>query len=158
MTSAMKYFIMTVSKSYYISDGKETDIMMNPRELDVLNILWKSDQPLMATDIVNAGEGLTQSTVTAVLRKLLREKLVEVVGVTHSGKVLSRTYRPSESSRDIILRDFADNYSSFRDIIPKSALFAALLDGNRSPEENRKDVTEMKNMLKEYEQKYSKKK
>ena len=54
--------------------------MMNPRELDVLNILWKSEAPMMATDIVNAGEGLTQSTVTAVLRKLLNAKLVEVVG------------------------------------------------------------------------------
>lgn len=132
--------------------------MMNPRELDVLNILWRADQPLMATDIVNAGEGLTQSTVTAVLRKLLREKLVEVVGVTHSGKVLSRTYRPSESSREIILQDFKDNYTSFSNIIPKSTLFAALLDTNRTPEENSKDLAEMKRMLKEYEQKYSKKK
>ena len=132
--------------------------MMNPRELDVLNILWKADQPLMATDIVNAGKGLTQSTVTAVLRKLLREKLVEVVGVTHSGKVLSRTYRPSESSREIILQNFTDNYTSFRDIIPKSTLVAALLDANRTPEENKKDVAEMKSMLKEYEQKYSRKK
>lgn len=132
--------------------------MMNPRELDVLNILWKSDQPLTATDIVNAGDGLTQSTVTAVLRKLLREKLVEVVGVTHSGKVLSRTYRPAADSRDVILHDFTDNYSCFSNIISKSSLFAALLDGNRTPEENRRDVIEMKNMLKEYEQKYSKKK
>lgn len=132
--------------------------MMNPRELDVLNILWKADQPMMATDIVNAGDGLTQSTVTAVLRKLLHAKLVEVVGVTHSGKVLSRTYRPSESSRDIILQDFTDNYSCFRDIIPKSTLFAALLDTNPSPEENRRDLEDMKRMLKEYEQKYPKKK
>lgn len=58
--------------------------MMNPRELDVLDILWKSEEPMMATDIVNAGgldSGLTQSTVTAVLRKLLNAQLVEVVGV-----------------------------------------------------------------------------
>lgn len=132
--------------------------MMNPRELDVLNILWKANRPMMATDIVNEGEGLTQSTVTAVLRKLLHAKLVEVVGVTHSGKVLSRTYRPSESSREVILNDFANNYSYFRDIIPKSTLFAALLDTNPSAEEYRKDLDDMKNMLKEYEQKYSKKK
>ena len=91
--------------------------MMNPRELDVLNILWKSEQPMMATDIVNAGEGLTQSTVTAVLRKLLHAKLVEVAGVTHSGKVLSRTYRPTEASKDAILNDFSNTYTCFQDII-----------------------------------------
>ena len=75
---------------------------MNPRELDVLNILWRSDEPMMATDIVNAKLGLTQSTVTAVLRKLLADNLVEVVGITHSGRVLSRTYRPTEASRELI--------------------------------------------------------
>ncbi len=131
---------------------------MNPRELDVLNILWKSEQPMMATDIVNAGEGLTQSTVTAVLRKLLHAKLVEVVGVTHSGKVLSRTYRPTPESRDIILQDFTDNYSCFQDIISKSSLFAALLKNDDNPQKVQKDITELKSMLKEYEQKYVKKK
>ncbi|MDE7252591.1 MAG: helix-turn-helix domain-containing protein [Acetatifactor sp.] len=132
--------------------------MMNPRELDVLNILWKSEEPMMATDIVNEGEGLTQSTVTAVLRKLLHAKLVEVVGVTHSGKVLSRTYRPTPESRDIILKDFTDNYSSFRDVIPKSSLFAALLKTDGNTQEMQKDIAELKSMIKEYEQKYIKKK
>jgi len=130
---------------------------MNPRELDVLNILWKSEEPMMATDIVNAGEGLTQSTVTAVLRKLLHAKLVEVVGVTHSGKVLSRTYRPTEASRDIILQDFTESYTCFRDIISKSSLFAALLKTNNDPKEVSKDISELKSMLKEYEQANKKK-
>lgn len=69
---------------------------LNPRELDVLNILWKSEEAMTSTDIVNEMRGLTQSTVIAVLRKLLKDDLVEVCGVTHSGKVLSRTYRPTE--------------------------------------------------------------
>lgn len=129
---------------------------MNPRELDVLSILWKSDQPMMATDIVNAGEGLTQSTVTAVLRKLLHAKLVEVAGVTHSGKVLSRTYRPTEASREAVLKDFTDNYSNFSEIISKTSLFAALLKDNGTPEESRKDIEEFKAMLADYEKKYKK--
>ncbi|MDE7270759.1 MAG: BlaI/MecI/CopY family transcriptional regulator [Acetatifactor sp.] len=132
--------------------------MMNPRELDVLNILWKSEQPMMATDIVNAGDGLTQSTVTAVLRKLLHSKLVEVVGVTHSGKVLSRTYRPTEASRDVIMQDFASSYNCFQDIISKGSLFAALLQTDRSPPEMKKDIEEMKQMLKDYEKEYIQKK
>jgi len=132
--------------------------MLNPRELDVLNILWKSDQPMMATDIVNAGEGLTQSTVTAVLRKLLRANLVEVAGVTHSGKVLSRTYRPTEESRTAILQNFSDTYNCFQDIISKSSLVSALLKTNKDASVTQKDVNELKSMLKEYDQKYTKKK
>lgn len=100
--------------------------MMNPRELDVLNILWKSEEPMMATDIVNAGEGLTQSTVTAVLRKLLHAKLVEVVGVTHSGKVLSRTYRPTEASKAVVLSCFVEQYHLFSNVISLDELVAAL--------------------------------
>lgn len=102
---------------------------MNPRELDVLNILWKSEEPMMATDIVNAGDratGLTQSTVTAVLRKLLQAKMVEVVGVTHSGKVLSRTYRPAEKSKELLMKYFLEQYSMFKDVIKPSEMCAEI--------------------------------
>ena len=100
--------------------------MLNPRELDVLNILWQNTEPMMATDIVNAGEGLTQSTVTAVLRKMLNAKLVEVVGITHSGKVLSRTYRPTEKAKEVILQNFIDSYKSFSAVISVDELISAL--------------------------------
>lgn len=102
---------------------------MNERELDVLNILWKSKEPMMATDIVNAGgigSGLTQSTVTAVLRKLLNAKLVEVVGVTHSGKVLSRTYRPTEASKEALLKYFLKQYKQFKDVIKPNEMCAEI--------------------------------
>lgn len=125
---------------------------MNPRELDVLNILWKSDEPMMATDIVNAMNGLTQSTVTAVLRKLLKDNMVEVVGITHSGRVLSRTYRPTEQSRDVILQDFTDSYNSFSDVINESSLCAAILTTNKTPEKAKAEITKLKVLLAEYEQ------
>lgn len=99
---------------------------MNPRDLDVLNILYQTDAPMMATDIVNKGEGLTQSTVTAVLRTLLKKELIEVAGVTHSGKVLSRTYRPTPKARETILANFVEEYRHFSDIITPEELLAAI--------------------------------
>ncbi len=99
---------------------------LNSRDLDVLNILHKTDEPMMATDIVNAAEGLTQSTVTAVLRKLLRDRLVEVVGIAHSGKVLSRTYRPTENAKKTIMEYFIGQYSMFKDVIKQEELQAAI--------------------------------
>lgn len=126
---------------------------MNPRELDVLNILWQSDEPMMATDIVNARVGLTQSTVTAVLRKLLNENLVEVVGITHSGRVLSRTYRPTEISRDVILQDFTDSYNSFSNVINESTLCAAILTQNKAPEKAKAEIKKLKSLLSDFEKK-----
>lgn len=124
---------------------------MNPRELDVLNILWKSDDPMTSTDIVNEQRGLTQSTVIAVLRKLLKDDLVEVAGVTHSGKVLSRTYRPTETSRELILQYFQDDYRNFCNVIPKSTLCAAILEINDDPEKSKEEIKKIKSILADYE-------
>ena len=51
---------------------------LNPRELEVLKILHASEQPLTSTQIVRAGEELTQSTVQAVLRKLMANGMIEI--------------------------------------------------------------------------------
>lgn len=126
-------------------------VQLNPRELDVLNILWKSEDAMMATDIVNAGEGLTQSTVTAVLRKLLKDNLVEVVGITHSGRVLSRTYRPTETSREVILQNFTYTYGCFSNVISESTLCAAILTENKAPEKAKAEIKKLKAILSEYE-------
>uniref|UniRef100_UPI004055B70B BlaI/MecI/CopY family transcriptional regulator n=1 Tax=Acetatifactor sp. TaxID=1872090 RepID=UPI004055B70B len=101
---------------------------MNSRELDVLNILWKAEEPMMATNIVEQKKELTQSTVTAVLRKLLKDGLVEVAGVTHSGRVLSRTYRPTEKSRQVIKEYFLELYEGFRDVITPEEMCEAIMN------------------------------
>ncbi len=126
---------------------------LNPRELDVLNILWKTDEPMTSTDIVNERRGLTQSTVIAVLRKLLKDDLVEVAGVTHSGKVLSRTYRPTPASKDVIMNNFTGDYASFKNVISKSDLCAAILGIEQSPEQMKAEIAKLKNILKDLEKK-----
>lgn len=125
---------------------------LNRRELDVLNILWKkSDEALTSTDIVNEQKGLTQSTVIAVLRKLLKEDLVEVTGVTHSGKVLSRTFCPTENSRDVIMNNFKSNYSNFKNIIFKSDICAAILTVEQDSDQMRTELSKLKAMLDGYD-------
>ncbi len=120
---------------------------LNQRELDVLNILWKSEEPMTSTDIVNEMRGLTQSTVIAVLRKLLKDNLVEVCGVTHSGKVLSRTYRPTEASREVILNNFATDYANFRNVVSKSDICAAILHVDQSPEKMKAELEKLKDII-----------
>ena len=126
---------------------------LNPRELDVLNILWKTDEPMTSTDIVSEQRGLTQSTVIAVLRKLLNENLVEVAGITHSGKVLSRTYRPTEESRKVIMDNFAGDYASFKNVVSESELCAAILGVEQNPELVKTEISKLKEILADYERK-----
>lgn len=113
---------------------------MNQRELEILNILWsawnREEKALMAMDIVLAGmhNGLTQSTVTAVLRKLLNQGLIEVDGFTTSGKVLSRTYKPTPDSKEALLSYFTSQYNLFRDIISIDELCTALESSSQTTE------------------------
>lgn len=100
--------------------------MIHPRELEILNILWGSDKALTSMDIVEAGKGLSQSTVQAVLRKLLKDGLVGVEGVTHSGNVLSRTYRPTEKSKEVVLQQFVEQYKGISNIVSKDEVIKAL--------------------------------
>ena len=89
---------------------------MNKRDLEVLNILFASKEEMTSTEICYAKKGLTQSTVIAVLRKLLKENLVEVIGATHSGKVLSRTYRPTPEAKAVVIKFFLQELDDVKNI------------------------------------------
>lgn len=126
--------------------------MLNQRELDILNILWDARVPMTSTDIVNAGKGLSQSTVQTVLRKLLKGKLVRVSGITHSGNVLSRTYEPEEVSKDVIKQKFIEDYESFQNIVSKESLFSAMLKMGNDRDKNLEEIKNLKVILDDLEQ------
>lgn len=64
------------------------------REKDVLEVLWNSDSPLLASDIPKINSSLSISSVQLALRNLLSKNIIEVADIVHSGTVLSRSYRP----------------------------------------------------------------
>ena len=121
--------------------------MLNTRELDILNILWNSGVPMTSSDIVNAGRGLSQSTVQAVLRKLLNANLVKVSGITHSGNVLSRQYEPEASSMNIILHQFLEDYRNFSNIISKEELLTSIVKLSEDSEKRKNEIKELKKVL-----------
>lgn len=90
---------------------------INPRELDILKILYSSDQALTVTQIVNTREDLTQSIVQTAIRKLLAAELIDVQGIAYSGNVLSRRFGPTEKSREVIFQRFLDSYRDYKCII-----------------------------------------
>ena len=90
---------------------------MNQRELEVLNVICASKEPVTSTDIVNCKRDLTQSTVIAVLRRLLAMGAVEVAGVTHSGKVLSSTYVPGPKAKEKISQYYEEEFARTKDIL-----------------------------------------
>ena len=127
--------------------------MLNEREMDILSILWGTDEAMTAMDIVNAKKGLTQSTVTAVIRKMLNAGWVDAVGVTHSGKVLSRTYRPTEASINAILNHFKEFYQSASNIFTPSEMCINILKMSEDKDKTKQEIAKLKKIIREYQKK-----
>lgn len=121
--------------------------MLSQRELDVMSILFVSEEPLTSSGIVEKMKDLTQSTVIAVVRKLYRDGMVEEVGVTHSGKVMSRLYAPTEEGKTVVKNHFVEYFKLVSNIIPASEICKAILsvDGVKKEEiaELRKEISKI---------------
>lgn len=120
---------------------------LNSKELDVVKILHDSDHALTSTEIVNSEINLTQSTVQAVLRKLLALELVEVQGVTYSGNVLSRTFGLTEKSQDLLTEKFLQDYKCFRTIINRPVALAGMFSMSETEAEREQDIKMLEQVL-----------
>lgn len=116
------------------------------RELDILNILWTAEKPLLASDIPKIDNSISINTAQAVLRKLLKKNLIEVADIVYSGTVLSRSYQPTISSNDFSLQQFVKQFQNLNKSISTPSIVATLL----GHEKNEKIVIEeLEKMLKE---------
>lgn len=78
------------------------------RELDIMNILWESKEPLIASEIAAADEQLSISTVQVVLKRLLEKEYIRIADIVHSGKVLSREYEAVKKPQDFLTDELGD--------------------------------------------------
>lgn len=66
---------------------------LSVRQLEVMEILWKTDRGMTASEIKTASN-MDINTVQASLRGLMSKKYIEVGQIVYSGTVLSRSYIP----------------------------------------------------------------
>ncbi|MBL1229972.1 BlaI/MecI/CopY family transcriptional regulator [Enterococcus sp. BWB1-3] len=81
---------------------------INPKEQQVLNILWKKNVPVTAKQICEIDTTLVMSTVQVTLKKLMNKGLAKVSDIVYSGTVLTRSYTFSISKEEFILNQFED--------------------------------------------------
>ncbi|MBO1308680.1 BlaI/MecI/CopY family transcriptional regulator [Enterococcus sp. 669A] len=81
---------------------------LTKKELEILTILWGSDKPLTARQIIEKNPSLGMSTVQSVLKKLAKNKLIETAEIVYSGTVLTRSYSPIVDEETFILDQYDD--------------------------------------------------
>ena len=123
------------------------------RELDVLSILWNSEQPLTAAEISAASNGeLTINAIQAVVRKLLKENLIEVGDIVYSGTVLCRNYKPTPTSKERILTQFSDEFRRFQSKFSVSSLLATLYAPEKDEKKRSQTIQELEDFLEKYKE------
>lgn len=120
---------------------------LNLRDIEVLKILNMSETALTCSQIVNKGMGLTQSTVQAVIRKLLADELVEVQNFTYSGNVLSRAFGATKKSKERIKEYLVAEFEGFSNLVDRQAVVAGLFRAEDDISKKRKDVEEIERFL-----------
>lgn len=123
------------------------------RDLDVLSVLWDSEKPLTASEIVAANPALNKNTVQPVLRKLLKNELVQVADIVYSGTVLSRSYIPSISRQELSLYRLSSEYRQLEKDVSKASFVSFLLKTEENQEKFQKDLRELEELLESYKQK-----
>ncbi len=62
------------------------------RQLEIMQVLWDSDKPLTASEIVDKDTDLNINTVQVCIRQLLKKEYIKVADIVYSGTVLCRSY------------------------------------------------------------------
>lgn len=109
------------------------------KQLEIMKILWSSDKPLIASEILKRNDSLNINTVQACLRALVNKQFIKVADIVYSGTVLTRSYTPLVSREDFL-------GTACQDIIGKakvSSLIASLID----TETNLSELEELEKLI-----------
>lgn len=120
------------------------------RDLDILNALWDSPESMTASEIVHAVPGLTINTVQVVLRKLLKNDVIQVAKIVYSGTVLCRSYQPTMSRNDFMTAKLAKEIAETKADLSKTSLVAALFEKETNPQKAKREIEELEKMLEEF--------
>lgn len=136
---------------------EQNKFKLTPREIDVLNILWSNNEPLIASDIAKKGNNLSINTVQAVLRDLLNKKLIEVADIVYSGTVLTRSYRPLITEQDLMMKELKNQFKKIdKNVISIPSIVTFLIESEKDEkliiEELEKLLLERKKSLYEKEE------
>ena len=119
---------------------------LTDKEMQIMKILWKSPEPLVASEITKMDMSLNKNTVQAVIRKLLSKNFIKVADIVYSGTVLTRSYAPALSEKELMVQQFVDQVQETEENIPIPNLVATLLKHEKNEE---KIINELELLLEE---------
>ncbi|MDK2808581.1 MAG: hypothetical protein PWP24_1317 [Clostridiales bacterium] len=123
--------------------SNKNDLKITNREKDVLEVLWNSDSPLLASDIPKINASLNISSVQLALRNLLSKNIIEVADIVYSGTVLSRSYRTLISREDFFSNEVINSFKKLDRTITTKNIVATLLKHEKNEANTIKELEKL---------------
>lgn len=101
------------------------------RQLEIMKILWDSEEPMIASDIVKKGDNLNINTVQSCLRLLIAHNAIKVADIVYSGTVLTRSYSAIISKEEYLNEECSELLSGEQ----TKSFIASLIDAETDLEE-----------------------
>lgn len=121
----------------------ENSYELSKRELDVMNVFWAQDGPIVASDIPKSNTSLSINTVQAVIKKLISKNYVKIDKIVYSGTVLTRSYLPIVTAEEYAKRQLLTDASFLRKYTNKIHVIEALLDAEEDETQLLNDLEEL---------------
>ena len=121
---------------------------LSEREMNVMQVLWKYENPMTVTEIVESEKELTTPTVHTVLRKLLDKGYVQVIDTVQTGKVFARRYKAKKTQDE----EIEEKIKELSDMLELEEVYT---DAHRSREifeEKEKLEEDLMDVYEEYEE------
>ena len=115
------------------------------KQLEIMQVLWRSDQSLTASEIASSDPALNINTVQVCIRQLLKNEYIRVADIVYSGTVLCRSYLPIISKQeyvDTFFRDDIGGLSAALSIIDETNDTSMLDELEKAIERKRKSIKE----------------
>ena len=115
------------------------------KQLEIMQVLWGSDQSLTASEIASSDPALNINTVQVCIRQLLKNEYIQVADIVYSGTVLCRSYSPIVSKQeyvDTFFRDDIGGLSAALSIIDETNDTSMLDELEKAIERKRKSIKE----------------
>lgn len=125
---------------------------LTTREMQIMEILWSSPTPLIASQIAKKGEelGLTVSTIQPLLKRLMNKELIELDSVVYNVTVLCRSFKPClskiEYENQKVLNSI-DTLSSV-DILLTTKIVTAFIDRSENTQKVLSEIESLEDLLK----------
>ena len=120
-------------------------IKMPQKELDVLSLLLRSEQPMTISDIVAMNPDYTINMIKPIIRKLSKLEMVEV----------ARTFKPTKTAHLVLQDIFQQEYQSFRELFTDNSLLISLVKSEFTKNPEKEEIDRLESILENFKKKTS---